>query len=60
VLGTILAASYGTAGDGAGAFVDEMDALLVTCAGVAVVAIGLALAFLSPQSMHGHGAPRTA
>jgi EmrB/QacA subfamily drug resistance transporter len=60
VLGTILAARYKTSADGPAAFVDGMDALLLTCAGVAVVAIGLALAFLSPQSVHGHGATRTA
>ena len=57
VLGTVLAASYRTPQDGAAAFVSGMDALLLTCGGVALVAVGLALAFLSPQSVHGHGAP---
>jgi DHA2 family multidrug resistance protein-like MFS transporter len=60
VLGTVLSASYRGAGDGPAAFVHGMDALLLTCAGVAVVASAVALAFLSPQSVHGHGAPRPA
>ena len=54
VLGTMLAASYRTADDGPAAFVHGMDALLLTCArGRRRSRIGLALAFLSPQSVHG-------
>jgi len=56
VLGTIFAASYKTPADGAKGLVDGMDALLLTCGGVAALAVVLALVFLpsgrAAQSVH--------